>query len=237
MKKVFLAILFTCVSLFAQFSGPKVSVQSDKYDFGKVKQKTTVTHEFTIKNTGNADLVIKNVKASCGCTVAKPSKEIIKPGDFAKIKVSFNTGRRKGIQRKHVYIFTNDPQKPELRLTFTATVMEDKSKSEVPKIKLSSKRVNLGNIKEGKVVEFKVKVINEGKKPLIIKKVVSSCGCTAALMSNGQIPPGGSEWLNVKFDSSKRHGKISRTVSVYSNDPARPVETITLFANIIKGKK
>ncbi len=236
MKNAFLAFLFVSTSLFAQFAGPKVSVQSDKYDFGKVKQNTTVSHEFTVMNNGNADLVIKKVKASCGCTVAKPSKDIIKPGDFAKIKVSFNTDRRKGNQRKHVYVFTNDPQKPELRLTFTATVIEE-NKNEVPKIKLSSKRFNLGNVNEGKVVEFKVRVINEGKKPLIIKKVVSSCGCTAALMSDSKIMPGSSGWLNVKFDSSKRSGKISRTVSIYSNDPQHPVETITLFANIIKGKK
>ncbi len=236
MRKIIFILFLITLPVFAQFGGPKISVRTDKYDFGKVKQNTTVTHEFEILNNGNADLVIKNVKASCGCTVAKPSKEVIKPGSSAKIKVSFNTDRRRGIQRKHVYVFSNDPQKPELRLTFTATVVEDQSKNLTPKIKLSSKRFNLGDVQEGKVIDFKVKIINEGKKPLHIKKVVSSCGCTAALMSSETIMPGGSGWLNVKFNSAKMKGKIARTVSVYSNDPVHPVETISLFANIIKGK-
>ncbi len=237
MKKLLIFLLIiSSLPVLAQFGNPKISAQSDKYDFGEVKQNTTVTHEFTIMNNGNADLVIKKVKASCGCTAAKPTKDLLKPGESAKIKVSFNTDRRKGLQRKHVYIFSNDPKTPELRLTFTAKVIEDKSKELAPKIKLSSKRFNLGNIQEGKVVDFKVKVINEGKKPLQIKKVVASCGCTAALMTNKTIMPGGSGWLNVKFNSKKMHGKIARTVSVYSNDPRHPVEVITLFANIIKGK-
>ena len=36
--------------------------------FGTVKEGTQATHEFNFTNTGNAPVVISDVKASCGCT-------------------------------------------------------------------------------------------------------------------------------------------------------------------------
>src|SRR5688500_18360428 len=50
------------------------------FDFGKIKVNKQVTHEFSFINAGDAPLVITSVQASCGCTVAKYSKDAIAPG-------------------------------------------------------------------------------------------------------------------------------------------------------------
>jgi rhodanese-related sulfurtransferase len=49
----------------------KISVIPEEYDFGQVSlSKGIVKTSFIIKNTGEANLIINNIKTSCGCTVA-----------------------------------------------------------------------------------------------------------------------------------------------------------------------
>ncbi len=238
MRKIFFLILvFFASTAFAQIGQPKISAMHKKFDFGKVAQHRFVSHDFIIYNTGTSPLKIKNVKSSCGCTVAKPAKNEIAPGESAKISVTFNTDSRTGNQRKHIYIYSNDPANPEFRLSITARIVKDKSLlNDSPKIQLSTNRYNFGVVKEGEKLKLKVKVKNAGKKPLHIKEVQSSCGCTAALLSSKVLKPDETGILNITFDTAKRVGKISRTVSLLSDDPENPMETITLFVDIKKGK-
>ena len=47
------------------------------YDFGKIQEGDTVTHDFGFTNTGNAPLLISDISTGCGCTVAEwPRKPI-----------------------------------------------------------------------------------------------------------------------------------------------------------------
>jgi len=74
-----------------------------------------------LKNTGNSDLIITKVEASCGCTVAKYSKEPVKPGEEGLIEVIFDTSGRNGMQHKTVTILANT-QPNVTRLEFTAEI-------------------------------------------------------------------------------------------------------------------
>ena len=229
-------LILLSYSVFAQTIGPKISAKKSNFDFGKVLQHRFVSHNFVIYNTGDDTLKIDGVTSSCGCTVAQPTKDELLPGDSATIKATFNTGSRQGKQRKHIYVYTNDKNQRELRFSFTANVIEDrKMLLDAPHIDLSTNRYNFGNAKEGEVLKLNVKVKNTGKKLLVINDVNSSCGCTAALMSSKKLEPGQVGELSISFDTAKREGKISRTVTIFSNDPENPVETITLFVNILKG--
>lgn len=46
------------------------------------------------------------------------------------------------------------------------------------------------------------------------------------------IEPGAAAKLNVTFDPIGRKGKIRKIVSVYSNDPARPVQEVNVYATV-----
>jgi hypothetical protein len=50
------------------------------YDFGKAWAGDAVSHTFKLTNSGNTPLAIKNVSASCGCTVIKDYARTIAPG-------------------------------------------------------------------------------------------------------------------------------------------------------------
>jgi len=107
---------------------PKLSFENPVHDFGSIKQGDQVSTEFVFTNTGKSILNIREIKASCGCTIGNLEKNDIAPGDTGSIKVSFNSRGRRGIQQKSISIFSNDPANPTQRITIKARVeAEDES--------------------------------------------------------------------------------------------------------------
>lgn len=86
---------------------PVIEFEKDIHDFGKLiaGEKAVVNFKFT--NTGDEDLVISQVKSSCGCTVPRYPREAIKPGEGGSIKVTFDSSGRKGMQNKAITIVSN----------------------------------------------------------------------------------------------------------------------------------
>jgi hypothetical protein len=90
-KLLLLAVLFTAgISAMAQKADDFIKINSEKYDFGKIKQGVPVTTFFTITNTTDKPIVIENAWAGCGCTTPEYSKEPIAPGGVSKLKVGYN---------------------------------------------------------------------------------------------------------------------------------------------------
>lgn len=85
----FAVLLLTTVS-YAQ-SGAKMELKSDTVDYGTTSKETdNGIRFFEFTNTGDAPLIIKDVKSSCGCTVPSWPKEPIAPGKSGKIEVKYN---------------------------------------------------------------------------------------------------------------------------------------------------
>ena len=60
-----------------------------KHDFGNVIYPSDNPYTFKFKNTGNSPLVIKDAKASCGCTIPNKPEEPIMPGEMGEIDIIF----------------------------------------------------------------------------------------------------------------------------------------------------
>ena len=86
---------------------PNIEMLETSYNFGEIQQGESVTHDFILKNTGDADLLISAAKGSCGCTVPEWPKTPIAKGEEAAIKVTFNSAGRSGKQNKTVTLVTN----------------------------------------------------------------------------------------------------------------------------------
>jgi len=86
---------------------PEIEMLETSYDFGEMQQGESVTHDFILKNIGEADLIISTAKGSCGCTVPEWPKTPIAKGEDAIIKVTFNSAGKSGMQRKTVTLVTN----------------------------------------------------------------------------------------------------------------------------------
>ena len=90
-KLLLLAVLFTAgISAMAQKADDFIKVNTEKFDFGKIKQGVPVTTFFTITNTTDKPIVIENAWAGCGCTTPEYAKEPIPAGGTSKLKVGYN---------------------------------------------------------------------------------------------------------------------------------------------------
>ena len=236
-KQVLFLFLISFTFTFAQLIGPKAKINQSEYDFKNIKQGKIVDHNFIITNTGGDILKITNVRASCGCTAATPEKSELKPGESTVIKVSFNSSGRVGPQSKFVYVTTNDLSNNEIRLKIVGNVLGPESSilaESLPKINFPETYYDFGVISEGEVVSHTFKFHNSGQATLEIIDIKTSCGCTAALVSSKQIAPGKDGTMKVDLDTKNRNGRMSRTITVSSNDPEEPTKTITIYASIQK---
>jgi hypothetical protein len=92
-------------------------------DLGTVKEGTKVEVNFHFKNTGNHNLIISNVSASCGCTTPNWPKQPIAPGQEEVIKAVFDSKNRPGENRKEVYVDANTSPKSSMSLSFRIEVI------------------------------------------------------------------------------------------------------------------
>lgn len=92
-------------------------------------------------------------------------------------------------------------------------------KLSLPKIVADKKEVDFDTIVQGEKVEAAFVLRNEGDKDLIIRKIETTCGCTAAVPEKRIISPGENVRMNVVFDSEGRRGMQHKTITVICNDP------------------
>ncbi len=78
---------------------------------------------------------------------------------------------------------------------------------------------------------------NRGTEPLEISNVVTSCGCTRALLSSSLIPPGTRADLTAIFDPDYHDtvGPVKRVIWLETNDPDQPVVEVSFTAIVRQG--
>jgi hypothetical protein len=103
-------------------NAPKVNFDSKMFDFGEIMEGDKIDHTFFIENKGSRDLIIRRIKASCGCTAVTPKTKIIGSGEKTELKIVFNSKNKEGRQNKSITIITNDPKQPTTILRVTGTV-------------------------------------------------------------------------------------------------------------------
>ena len=77
---------------------------------------------------------------------------------------------------------------------------------------------DFGSIKEadGKV-SHTFKIDNTGDGPLVITRVIASCGCTTPEWTKEPIAPGKSGDVKITYNPANRPGAFVITISIYSN--------------------
>ncbi len=103
-------------------NAPKIVFENPVFNFGTLKQGQSATNVFKFSNQGKSDLIIRKTESSCGCAVASPSKQVIKPGESAEISVTFNSAGKTNRQNKTITIINNDPENSQYTLKVTGDV-------------------------------------------------------------------------------------------------------------------
>ncbi len=113
---------FSALSAAEMASAPVAIFNEQAHDFGDIKEGDKVECTFSITNKGKRDLIIRNVKTSCGCTAVTPEKKVISASETVPLRVVFNSKGKRGRQNKAITVITNDPKNPTTILRISTNV-------------------------------------------------------------------------------------------------------------------
>ncbi|MCO4820220.1 MAG: DUF1573 domain-containing protein [Bacteroidetes bacterium] len=102
-------------------TGAKIEFEKVEHNFGKITEGTQATVTFSFTNTGNEPLVLNSVRASCGCTTPKWTREPVAPGATGEITAIYNSKGRPGNFTKTITVKYNGENGTQF-LTIRGTV-------------------------------------------------------------------------------------------------------------------
>ncbi len=132
--------------LTAELGGnrPQISLETNSFNFGKVtKEQGAVRKIIKLRNNGNQDLVITDIKPSCSCTTVvlqvdknkssyfgqagagKGWQMVIGPNKEGELEIvfdAFNPPLNAGIAKRNITITSNDPLYGQIVVQFEADV-------------------------------------------------------------------------------------------------------------------
>lgn len=160
---------------FGQQKGANISFNTEKHDFGEVKENGgEVAFKFEFTNTGNQPLIINNVNPSCGCTTPKWSREPVLPGAKGYIETKFNPKGRKGPFNKSISVASNGNTTNTV-LHITGNVLEgEKTIEEIYRykmgdIRLMRRNVYFSSIEPDEVKSEILEIINPSDKDVTVE--------------------------------------------------------------------
>jgi len=101
-----------------------------------------------------------------------------------------------------------------------------------PRLALAERAFDFGTVERGSKVEHTFALPNRGDGVLLIDHVKSSCGCTVAVVSAHEIPSATDARVTVTVDTAHMAGRVTKIVTVYTNDPDNPVLPLTMTGQV-----
>jgi hypothetical protein len=221
-KILFLSLFVTLsLGLLLAREGPTLKFQEETWDFGKVKEGDVKTHVFVFNNMGDAPLLIKRVRTSCGCAAALISDKNVEPGDKGELKITLNSRGYEGKITKYVYLESNDRSQPVKQLQISATIEVPPR----PRIDLDRYSVDSGLILEGEPIPAKAVIKNRGERELRV--TFSHRDATYSyngkqVSSELRIAAGNEAEVEINIPPREKHGLIREYILLKSNDTRRP---------------
>jgi hypothetical protein len=117
-------------------------------------------------------------------------------------------------------------------LAFAAASALATAAAKGPKIVFKEEAWNFGKAKMGADLVHEFVFKNEGDAPLKIINVETSCGCTAALVSDKKLEPGKSGKIKITFATQGYAGEVVKYVYVETDDPVQPRVQLKITAAI-----
>lgn len=105
-----------------------------------------------------------------------------------------------------------------------------------PELSLQTASFTFGTVENGDIVAKTLLVYNQGRAPLVVQEISTSCSCTTATVDPMTIQPGESGELYIEFDSGAHgpelEGSVKRQIFITSNDPRQQEEVVEFTAEI-----
>lgn len=209
------------------------------FNVGKVYNNAPTTKDFAVYNQSDRPITfLPELKGPEYIKVAF-EPQTIGPKQRGKIIITYDAQQRHdlGFMSDNIAIIT-DEEGANANKSFSvyADVNEyfapltPEQAAVAPKLIIETRVHDFGKIVQGSSVEASFILKNNGKSELSIRKTHASCGCTIATLGKDVIAPGEELELGITFNSAGRRGNQQKSITIYSNDPAAPVQRVTIKA-------
>lgn len=201
-------------------------LKTNHLPFVKVKHTTPKTGTVPIVNTSEKLMRVSFTNVP-GYLEIKTKPEKLKPGEEGVIWAKFDPEKIDdwGFIVERLRIKVNGENVRHNRFTITAKIVEDFSmltpeeRKNAPKVKFEEKTYDFGTAKQHTKVAHTFNFENNGKRDLKIRKIRTTCGCTAVKPSKMVIPSGESSSFKAIFSTGGRKGHQRKLIYFISNDP------------------
>jgi hypothetical protein len=122
-----------------------------------------IVYEFPVRNTGEAPLVIEDIKTNCRCLGAESPSDPITPGGKGTIALKYSLNEGQGTFKYEALVKSNDPSIPFVKLTAAGNTDT--------RVQVTPKFVYLGKIIPGQKKTATVSVHFTGDFPLEIREL------------------------------------------------------------------
>ena len=240
MRLLFLTLWLVFGSFGTCFSQPTIDFKQTTFDFGEISEGSVAVHEFVFTNNGNQPLVLTSVKASCGCTTPSWTKDPILPGKTGHSKASYNSKNRPGGFHKSITVTSNADQATKvvyikgtaIKQTSLEPLFDKEELDNSPRIIIEQQHLQLGKVQMGSSHPLNLLVRNEGKSPLEIKGIYSTCRCLSIMPNSPQeIMPGSKVNLELVF-TPRIQGEFTNGAQILTNDLVQPKYQIYFTAEV-----
>lgn len=232
-KHYLLTTLLCAFFAFAAQAQGVMEFEKTTHDFGEVTEGDFAEHTFTFKNTGDAPIIMSNVRASCGCTTPEWSKEPVAPGETGFVKARYNSKGRPGNFNKSITI-TSNAKTPTTQLRIQGVVKRDPAMEPIGEV--AKKEIQLGKVAKKEQARFEVALKNVGKSDLMVYNIRSVCGqCVKRDGYTPRIRPGAEEKLGLIFTAADNmeEGPFEYTVHIRTNNSQNPAVEVKIKGEIV----
>lgn len=181
---------------------------------GEVEPGEVLQFTWTLRNDGDAPLLIEALTPTCYCTAGKADANEVPPGGTTTIRVSVDPSDFSGNIDKGVEIATNDPRTPTQLVHVAMTVR--------PGIAIVPPELDFGVVPAAGSKELPVALKVPKERPLQVKAVTPGAPFLAVEQEQLQTDDRTGVRLYVKVKPGAPAGAFTTNVVVETNDPARP---------------
>jgi hypothetical protein len=221
MKNLVFLLFLAFGFLSASAQNNLVQFERMEHDYGKKPEDGgKMDHTFSFKNTSTTPIQLMDVKASCGCTTPKWSKETIQPGATGSIVASYDPKNRPGPFDKTITVRAAklnaqnklDSAAADIKILRIKGDIIPRSKNyadfypfEEGNFRYSSNHIALGDVNKKMSKTKEVTIFNQGNKPITINKVtIDKPHITLNFKNNKQtVNPKDSMHAVIVYDATK----------------------------------
>jgi hypothetical protein len=229
---------------------PRTKTPEENFPFplGEVRAKKTHLSFFNMTNTAKKSSSIQVFNPSTdSITISFPELPahitaqslVLEAGKEGLISFTYDASLKNdwGFVSDDITIWV-DSVAMKTKLKLSATITEDfsglspKERANAPKLVLSEKKVDFGDVQRGDLISQQVTITNSGKSPLTIHSAKSTSTIVKCKVSNTSIEVGDSATLEVTIDTNRTKGRQYKTINIISDDPSAPNSTLTFTGNV-----